>query len=112
MSGQLRALLPLLKRIARMKPAKQKAYLKSCENKVINCFSECARNILKGNVHLKCGQFTRLKRYRKNVPKLARRRTSLKIKRRIINQKGRFALSLLIPAISALRSILGGALFL
>ena len=102
MSGQWRALLPLLKRIMRMKPAKQKAYLKSCENKVINCFSECARNILKGKVKLKQSQFTRLKRYRKNVHKLADRRTSLKVKRQVVNQKGGFVSSLLIPAISAL----------
>jgi len=105
MSGQLSALLPLLKHIVRMKPAKQKTYLISCENKVINCFSECARNILKRS------QFTRLKRYRKNVRKLADRRTSMKVKRQIINQKGGFASSLLIPAISALGSVLGGALF-
>ena len=55
MSRQLRALLPVLKWIARMKSKKQKAFLSSCYNKVINCFSECVRNILKGNVELKKG---------------------------------------------------------
>jgi len=65
---------------------------------------------LKNNVPLKPKQFDRLKR-QKNVRALAKKNTSLKEKRRIVRQSGGFLSTLILPAITALGSILAGQVF-
>lgn len=55
--------------------------IKQCNRELIDCFSECARNVLKGNVPLKKRQFTRLQRRKKDLRALANARTSLKKKK-------------------------------
>jgi len=87
-----------------MREAKRCAYLQDCDRDIIDCFSECAKNVL-NNVALKKGQFNRLKK------KKAHRRTTLKQKHRILRQKGGFVTLLLVHAITALGSILAGQLF-
>jgi len=89
-----------------MKDKARRAYLKHCDKSLLDCFSECAQNILKNNVPLKKRQFDVLKRNRKNVRALAHKGTSLKRKRRIVQQRGGFLSALLVPAITALGSIL------
>jgi len=91
----------------------RRAYLKDCDKRIIECFSECARNILKNNVPLKPKQFDRLKRQKKNVRTLAKKNTSssLKEKRCIIRQRGGFLSTLILPAIMAFGSILAGHVF-
>ena len=95
-----------------MQEAKRHAYLKDCDRDIIDCFSECAKNVLNNNVALKNGQFDRLKK-KADVQKthLAHPRTTLKQKCRILRQKGGFVTSLLVPAITALGSVLVGQLF-
>jgi len=63
-----------------MRENERRAYLKVCDKRIIECFSECARNILQNNVPLKPKQFDRLKRQKKNVHALAKKKTSLKEK--------------------------------
>jgi len=70
----------------------------------MDCFSECAMNILKRHVPLSNSQFTRLKREKTHVRALGSKRTSLKTKRSIV-QKG-FIQALLMPAIDTLGSAL------
>ena len=79
--------------------------IQQCNKELMDCISECARNVLKGNVPLKKRQFTKLQRRKKDVRALASRRTSLRKKKAIV-QKGGFLASLLVPAIAALGSIL------
>ena len=62
MSQRMRQYLPLLKRITRMSDKVRRRYLKNCDKAIMDCFSECAVNILKGHVPLSNRQFTRLKR--------------------------------------------------
>jgi len=102
--------LPMLKKIARMRESQRRKYLKDCDKRLIECFSECARNVLKSNVPLKKRQFNLLKRQKKNVRALARKRTPITKKRRIVRQRGGFLTSLIVPAITALGSILAGQL--
>jgi len=71
----------------------------------VDCFSECAKNVLKGNVPLSKRQFSRLEREKTNVRALASKRTSLRKKRRVV-QKGGFVGALLMPALAALGSLL------
>ena len=110
MSREMQHFLPLLKKIARMRESRHRAYLKDCDKRLIQCFSECARNVLKSNVPLKKRQFNQLKRQKKNVRALAKKRTPIAEKRRIVRQCGGFLTSLLVPAIMALDSVLAGQL--
>jgi len=111
MSRHLQPYIRILKKISRMREAKRRAYLKDCDRDIINCLSECAKNVLNNNVALKKGQFDRLKKKKADVQKLAHPRTMLRQKRRILRQKGGFVTSLLVPAITALGSVLAGQLF-
>jgi len=106
----IREYLPVLKRIVRMKDNARQRFLKKCDKEIIDCFSECAKNVLKSNVPLKKRQYECLRRQKKNVRALARKRTSLRVKRRIVQQRGGFLASLLVPAITALGSVLAGQL--
>jgi len=111
MSRHLQPYIPILKKIMRMQEAKRRAYLKDCNRDIIDCFSECAKNVLSNNVALKKGQFDRLKKKKADVRKLAHPKTTLIQKRRILRQKGGFVSSLLVPAITTLGSVLAGQLF-
>jgi len=101
----MRQYLPILKKITRMGDKARRRYVKNCDRALIDCFSECAKNVLKGNVKLTNRQFSRLKRQKTNVRALASRRTSLRKKRRIV-QTGGFIQALLMPAVATLGSIL------
>lgn len=105
MSQRMRRYLPVLKKITRMGDKARRHYLKNCDKALVDCFSECAKNILKGNVSLSGRQFSRLKREKTNVRALASRRTSLRKKRSIV-QRGGFIQALLMPAIATLGGIL------
>jgi len=94
-----------------MREGKRRAYLKDCDRDIIDCFSECAKNILNNNVALKKGQFDPLKKKKADVRKLAHPRTMLRQKRRILRQKGGIVTSLLVPVITALGSVLAEQLF-
>jgi len=103
MSQRMRRYLPILKRITRMNDKARRRYVKNCDRALMDCFSECAKNILKGNVPMSDRQFSRLKRQKTNVRDLASKRTSLR-KKRLIVQKGGFIQALLMPAIATLGS--------
>jgi len=111
MSRLLQPYITILKKIARMREAKRRTYLKDCDCDIIDCFSKCAKNVLNNNVALKKGQFHRLKKKKADLRKLPHPRTLLKQKRRILRQKGGFITSLLVPAVTAFGSILAGQLF-
>ena len=72
---------------------------------LVDCFSECAKNVLKGRVSLSKRQFSRLEREKTNVCALASKRTSLRKKHWIV-QKGGFIGALLMPAVATLGSLL------
>jgi len=111
MSAQIRKYYPLLKKIVRMGNAARARTIKQCNKELIACISECARNVIKGNVPLKNRQFATLQRRKKDVRALASKRTSLRKKRAIAaSQKGGFLTSLLVPAVAALGSILANRL--
>jgi len=101
----MRHYLPILKKITRMGDRARRRYVKNCDKALMDCFGECAKNVLKGNVPLSDRQFSRLKREKTDVRALASRRTSLRKKRSIV-QKGGFIGALLMPAIATLGSIL------
>jgi len=52
-------------------------YIKKCNREFIACVSECAKNVIKGNVPMIGPQKAKLRRRRKDVRALAIKKTSL-----------------------------------
>jgi len=96
----------VLKRIRRMGKKAKRQYVRKCDTEFVNCISECAKNVIKGNVPLTEHQMTNLRRKRHNLRALAKKKTSLRVKRKIL-QKGGFLTALLPPV----QGILGSLLF-
>ena len=84
--------------------AKRK-YVKRCNRQFIDCVSECAKKVLKGNVLLTNAQISKLRPRRQDLRALSVKKTSLTKKRKII-QKGGFLSALLAPALSVLAGLL------
>ena len=92
--------------MSRMSDKARRIVIRNCDVELINCFCECCKNILKGNVPLKSNQLTKLRRDKNNVRALALKKTSLRKKRKIL-QKGGFLGAILAPVLSVLTSLLG-----
>jgi hypothetical protein len=99
--------LPMLRRIMRLSEANKRRLIKTCDKHLIECFCECSKNILKGNVALKDRHLRRLRREKKNLRALALKKTPLTKKRKIL-QKGGFIGALLTPVLSVLGSLFSG----
>jgi hypothetical protein len=107
MSERLRRNAHVLKALHKASPTKRKQILRAhCGKDFINCVGEISKNVLKGNVRLTAAQRKGLRRRKKTLQLLARKKTSIHKKKRLI-QSGGF-LGVLIPAIvSLLGSVIG-----
>ena len=76
-------------------PKLRKAILSSCDTELVNTVSECALNVLRGNLKLANRHKHRLRRFKDQLRSVVGRRVSLTAKRKLINQSGGF----LIPVI-------------
>lgn len=83
----------------------KKEYVRKCNKEFLDCVSECAKNVIKGNVPLSDRQKTNLRRRKKDLRALSVKKTSLRKKRKIL-QKGGFLTALLPPVLSILSSLL------
>jgi len=106
MSERMKRFLPTLKRIHRLGEQAKRKLIKNCDKALIDCFCECSRNVLNGNVPLKSTQLNKLRREKKNLRALSLKRTPLKRKRKIL-QKGGFIGALLPPILSIIGGLLG-----
>jgi len=100
MSNRMRKFLPLFNRISKLGNKEKSQYAKR-NKEFLDCISECAKNILRGNVQLSANQKTALCRNRQNLRCLSIKKTSLKKKRQII-QKGGFLGAILAPVLATL----------
>jgi hypothetical protein len=73
---------------------------------MVDCFCECALNVLKGHVPLKRQQLDCLRRHKRILKKLILKKTPLKQKKKIL-QTGGFLGALITPVLSFLASFLG-----
>jgi len=97
--------LPILKRINRLAEKTKRQYVKKSSKDFLDCLSECAKNVLLGNVPLSSRQNAKLRHSKNDLRLLSDKKTSLRKKRQIV-QKGGFLAALLPPVLS----LLGGAL--
>ena len=65
MSERVKRLLPILKRINKLGDRARRQYVKKCDKKFVDCVSECAKDVLRGNVPLTTNQRTKLGRNKK-----------------------------------------------
>jgi len=103
----MRKYLPALRRIRKLTVADRRKLFKKCDKQLIDCFCECCKNVLNGNVKLNNRHFNRLRREKNNLRALALKATSLAKKRKIL-QKGGFIGALLPAVLPVLSSLLGG----
>jgi len=101
----MRQYLPVLKQLNRLGERAKRQFVKNCDKELIECFSECAKNILKNNVPLNSRQFGKLKSKKKDLRALAIKRTSLRKKQKIV-QSGGFLSALLPPILGVLGNLL------
>lgn len=95
-----------LKELVRLKNAtaqRRKCMLKNCSPQLVDCLAECALNCLNNGLPLKKAQFTKLKRYKKTLRKIASKKISREKKKALI-QTGGFIGPLITAVITALAS--------
>jgi hypothetical protein len=80
--------------------------MKEASPDLVNALCECSLNVLKGRVPLTTSQKKQLTRHKRDLRELARKGTSLKKKKQIL-QKGGFLGLLLKPALGLLGGLLG-----
>jgi len=98
MSLRVKKYLPVLKRIRKLGDRARRDYVRKCDREFIDCVSECAKNVIKGNVSLTDRQKARLRRNRNDLRAVSLKKTSLRKKRHIV-QKGGFLTALIPPVV-------------
>jgi len=77
MSRRVKKNLPVLKRITKLGEKAKRDYVRKCDKEFLDCISECAKNVLKGNVVLTGRQKMKLRRNRYDLRALSVKKTSL-----------------------------------
>ena len=90
MFKRLRMNEPFLHLLARSSAKRRKFLLKQATKEELASLFEICLNILRGNLPLSPHMHRKLKRERNTLRKLADKASSLKQKKRVINQKGGF----------------------
>ena len=101
----------LLRVLCEANPRQRKALLAKASPAQINLFSELALNLLGSKVPISPCQYKKLKKFKKHLRILGCRKSSLRKRKKIVNQVGGALLPLLIkPVLALLGSVLGTAL--
>jgi len=103
MSRRVKKYLPVVKRITKLCEKAKRDYVRKCDKEFLDCISECAKNVLKGNVALTDRKKTKLRRSRNDLRALSVKKT-LRKKRGIL-QKGGFLSALLPPVLAVLSEL-------
>lgn len=94
--------IEFLRLLAKSRKTKRDQLLANATKDQIHCLTEIAHNTLKGNINFKNGPIKKLKKFRKEIRKLAKKSVTIDKKRKILSQRGGFLPVLLTPIISAL----------
>ena len=107
MSTRVKRQAPVLRVLAKNDPHVCKAILRGADSDLLKCLSECAYNILRGNVKLTPAQKAKLSKYKQKLRKVGDKKTTLKQKQKVI-QTGGFLPALLAPLLSSVIVPLAG----
>lgn len=107
-SDKIKNQVDVLSYLCRCSHKARSGVIDNADKALIDCLSECALNILRGNVELTEGQKKKLKSYRRKLRALAIEKVSVKHKKDIL-QRGGFLGALLAPlAASVLTPVVSG----
>ena len=87
-------------------PKLGKAINSNCDKDLVNCVSECALNLLHGNVKLSDCARRKLRKYRLQLRTVVDRRVPVACKKKLIVQRGGFLLPLLTAVLPTLASLI------
>lgn len=108
MSARIKRNWPLLKALFEGNARQKRAILQTASGELINTICELALNVLKGNIPLTGSQLKKIRKQKVGIKLFANKKTSIKKKRKVLNQKGGFLLPLLSVAIPFLTSLIAG----
>ena len=112
MSRRIKTHAVLLKTLAHCTPKQRKALLKTADKGLIDAICECIVNVLHGNIKLSPSHKRSLSKHKNHLRKLSDRRTSLRERKRLLNQRGGFLLPMLmrlvVPAVGAIANAFSG----
>ena len=103
MSQLVQRQLPVLRKLCKCKPEQRRKIFVEGGKNLKTCLSECALNILNGNVKLGPTQFKKLIKYKDHVRALSKKGVTYKKAEKIV-QEGGFLPLLLSPILGALTS--------
>jgi len=107
MSARLKRNIGFLRLVKRATPNKRKVLLSAAKSDHLKCITECAHNIVRGNVRMTKGQQKKLKRHAKFIRLIAQKRFSLPRKKKLLVQRGGFLPALIAPILGIAGSLLG-----
>ena len=87
-------------------PKLRKAIISNCDTDLVNCVSECALNLLHGNVELSDCARKKLRKYRRQLRTVVDRRVRMARKKTLIIQRGGFLVRLLTVVLPTLASLI------
>jgi hypothetical protein len=87
-------------------PKSRNKLILDAEKCVIDAISEIAKNCLAGNINLKTCDFKKLSKF-KNILRQISKKSSVKRRKQILQQKGGFLTLLIPPALSLIASVVG-----
>ena len=88
------------------RPKVGKAIISNCDKDIVNCVSECALNLLHGNVKLSDCARRKLRKYRLQLRTVVDRRVPVARKKMLIVQRGGFLVPLLMAVLPMLASLI------
>ena len=94
MTTRVKRQAPVLVALTKNHPFVCRAILRGADKDLLHCLSECAHNILKGNVHLTPAEKSRLSKYKQQLRKVSQKKTSLKQKHKLVQTGGWVPLAL------------------
>jgi hypothetical protein len=89
-------------------PKLRKAIISNCKREILNCISECILNVLNGNLKVSDCAKQKLRKHKSLLRKVTDKRVSPSVRKRLINQHGRFILTLLTVVLATLANLLFG----
>ena len=108
MATRLKKHIHVLKVLCEAHPSVVKTILQGANKDLTLCLGECAHNVLRGNIPLSPAQKSRLTRYKKELRQIARKTTSQKLRKQVL-QRGGFLGALLGPLLASLAgSVISG----
>jgi hypothetical protein len=106
MSARLKRNIGFLRQLKQASERKRRRLILATKPDHLKCITECAHNILCGNVRITNGQKKKLKRHAKYIRLLAKKHFSLPKKKRLLVQRGGFLPALIAPILGIVGSLL------